>query len=78
MRLLRFGPKGAEKPGLLDAADRIRDLSAHVRDITPDVLAPDSLERLAGLDPSSLPQVSGNPRLGPPVAGGAELHLHRP
>ena len=68
MRLLRFGPKGAEKPGLLDAAGRIRDLSGHVRDITPDVLAPDSLKRLAGLDPSSLPQVSGNPRLGPPVA----------
>ena len=57
MRLLRFGPKGAEKPGLLDAADRIRDLSGHVEDITPDVLAPDSLKRLAGLDPSSLPQV---------------------
>jgi ureidoglycolate lyase len=68
MRLLRFGPKGAEKPGLLDAAGNIRDLSGHVRDITPDVLAPDSLKRLAGLDPSSLPQVSGNPRLGPPVA----------
>ena len=57
MRLLRFGPKGAEKPGLLDAAGRIRDLSAHVGDITPDVLAPDSLDGLAGLDPSSLPQV---------------------
>ena len=49
MRLLRFGPKGAEKPGLLDAAGRIRDLSGHVRDITPDVLAPDSLKRLARL-----------------------------
>ena len=68
MRLLRFGPKGDEKPGLLDTAGRIRDLSGHVKDITPDVLAPDSLKRLAGLDPSSLPQVSGNPRLGPPVA----------
>ena len=48
------------------------------RDITPDVLAPDSLKRLAGLDPSSLPQVAGNPRLGPPRRGRAELHLHRP
>jgi 2-keto-4-pentenoate hydratase/2-oxohepta-3-ene-1,7-dioic acid hydratase in catechol pathway len=68
MRLLRFGPKGAEKPGLLDAEGRIRDLSGQTRDITPDVLAPESLSRLAGLDASSLPQVDGNPRLGCPLA----------
>jgi 2-keto-4-pentenoate hydratase/2-oxohepta-3-ene-1,7-dioic acid hydratase in catechol pathway len=68
MRLLRFGPKGAEKPGLLDAEGRIRDLSGQIDDITPDVLAPDSLRRLARLDPSSLPLASGSPRLGCPLA----------
>ena len=47
MRLLRFGPKGAEKPGLLDAEGRIRDLSDQITDITPEVLAPDRLRRLA-------------------------------
>jgi ureidoglycolate lyase len=69
MRLLRHGRSGAEKPGLLDAEGRIRDLSGHVDDITPAVLASESLRRLAGLDASSLPRVEGNPRLGPPVAG---------
>jgi ureidoglycolate lyase len=68
MRLLRFGQMGAEKPGLLDAEDRIRDLSGEIDDITPKVLAPDSLERLAGLDPSKLPLASGSPRLGCPLA----------
>ena len=69
MRLLRHGRSGAEKPGLLDAEGRIRDLSGHVDDITPAVLVPESLRRLAGLDPASLPRVEGNPRLGPPIAG---------
>jgi 2-keto-4-pentenoate hydratase/2-oxohepta-3-ene-1,7-dioic acid hydratase in catechol pathway len=69
MRLLRHGRSGAEKPGLLDAEGRIRDLSSHVDDITPAVLASESLRRLAGLDASSLPRVEGNPRLGPPIAG---------
>jgi 2,4-didehydro-3-deoxy-L-rhamnonate hydrolase len=68
MRLLRFGPKGAEKPGLLDAEGRIRDLSGEIDDITPEVLAPDRLARLAGLDPARLPPVSGSPRLGCPLA----------
>ncbi|MCC2664458.1 MAG: hydrolase family protein [Geminicoccaceae bacterium] len=69
MRLLRHGRSGAEKPGLLDAEGRIRDLSGHVDDITPVVLTSESLRRLAGLDASSLPRVEGNPRLGPPIAG---------
>jgi ureidoglycolate lyase len=69
MRLLRHGRSGAEKPGLLDAEGRIRDLSGQVDDITPAVLASESLRRLAGLDASSLPRVEGNPRLGPPIAG---------
>jgi 2-keto-4-pentenoate hydratase/2-oxohepta-3-ene-1,7-dioic acid hydratase in catechol pathway len=68
MRLVRFGPKGAEKPGLLDRDDRIRDLSGEIDDITPDVLAPDGLRRLAGLDASRLPAVEGSPRLGCPLA----------
>jgi ureidoglycolate lyase len=68
MRLLRYGPKGAEKPGLLDAGGRIRDLSGKVADITPDVLGAASLARLADLDPASLPAVDGSPRLGPPLA----------
>ena len=68
MRLLRHGSSGAEKPGLLDAEGRIRDLSGEIDDITPAVLAPDSLARLARLDPAALPAVGGSPRLGPPLA----------
>jgi len=69
MRLLRHGRSGAEKPGLLDAEGRIRDLSGHIDDITPALLANGRLGRLAGLDPASLPRVEGQPRLGPPLAG---------
>jgi ureidoglycolate lyase len=68
MRLLRFGPKGAEKPGLLDADGRIRDLSGQVDDLTPEVISPEGLARLSSLDPSSLPSVAGSPRLGCPIA----------
>ena len=67
MKLLRYGPPGAEKPGLLDATGTLRDLSAHVDDIAGDTLAPDHLARLAALDPATLPAVDGTPRLGPPV-----------
>ena len=68
MKLLRYGPAGAEKPGLLDGEGTIRDLSAHVPDIDGAALAPAKLEALAKLDPASLPAVDGNPRLGSPVA----------
>ncbi|MCS3469681.1 ureidoglycolate lyase [Pseudomonas sp. JUb42] len=64
MKLLRYGDKGAEKPGLLDANGRIRDLSAHVADIAGDVLTPSGLAALAALDPASLPLVAGQPRIG--------------
>jgi len=64
MKLLRYGAKGAEKPGLLDADNQIRDLSGHVADIAGDVLTPACLAALAQLDPASLPIVTGNPRIG--------------
>ncbi|WP_374429564.1 fumarylacetoacetate hydrolase family protein [Tabrizicola sp.] len=73
MKLLRYGPKGAEKPGLLDANGQVRDLSGHVPDIGGAALSPDSLQRLAALDPSTLPLVPGTPqkdlRLGACVGG---------
>ncbi|AMZ71113.1 MULTISPECIES: ureidoglycolate lyase [Pseudomonas] len=64
MKLLRYGEKGSEKPGLLDADNQIRDLSAHVPDIAGQALGPDSLAALATLDPRSLPLVAGQPRIG--------------
>ncbi|MBV7561423.1 ureidoglycolate lyase [Pseudomonas sp. sia0905] len=64
MKLLRYGAKGAEKPGLLDADNQIRDLSGHVADIAGDVLTPAGLAALAKIDPASLPIVTGNPRIG--------------
>lgn len=69
MKLLRYGPKGAEKPGLLDAEGQIRDLSGHVADITGAQLSPASLKALAAIDPASLPLVEGSPRYGVPVNG---------
>ncbi|KQU62075.1 2-hydroxyhepta-2,4-diene-1,7-dioate isomerase [Sphingomonas sp. Leaf339] len=64
MKLCRYGPKGAEKPGLVDADGQVRDLSGKVDDIT---IA--SLTTLAGVDAASLPVVEGSPRYGVPVAG---------
>ncbi len=69
MKLLRYGPVGQEKPGLLDAAGAIRDLSGHIGDITPAELSPESLRRLAAIDPQSLPTVEGQPRYGAPLSG---------
>jgi 5-carboxymethyl-2-hydroxymuconate isomerase len=69
MKLVRYGAVGQEKPGLLDSAGRIRDLSAQVKDIAGDVLSPAGLAKLAALDPASLPLVDGNPRFGAPVNG---------
>lgn len=67
MKLLRYGPAGAEKPGLMDDTGTIRDLSGHVDDIAGDVLGDAGLAKLAAIDPSSLPAVDGNPRMGPCV-----------
>jgi len=67
MKLMRYGPKGQEKPGLLDAQGRIRDLSGVVADINGSVLDSAGLARLRAIDPASLPLVEGNPRIGPCV-----------
>ncbi|MBT9383717.1 fumarylacetoacetate hydrolase family protein [Pseudooceanicola sp. CBS1P-1] len=64
MRYLRYGPRGLEKPGLLDGEGRIRDLSGLVRDI-----GGVTLSQLPAPDPATLPLVEGTPRLGVPVAG---------
>jgi 2-keto-4-pentenoate hydratase/2-oxohepta-3-ene-1,7-dioic acid hydratase in catechol pathway len=69
MKLVRYGPKGSERPGLVDGAGHVRDLSGQVGDIAGEVLAPDRLRRLAGIDPQTLPLVENPGRLGPPVAG---------
>ncbi|MDV2967095.1 fumarylacetoacetate hydrolase family protein [Nitratireductor aquimarinus] len=67
MKLLRYGPKGQEKPGLVDAEGQIRDLSQHVPDIAGDALSPAGLAAIAALDIASLPPVEGSPRIGPCV-----------
>lgn len=83
MKLLRYGPKGFEKPGLLDADGNIRDLSGLLDDITPRTLAPAALEVLKAIDPARLPKVEGSPRLGVPwngtpkyIAIGLNYHDH--
>jgi ureidoglycolate lyase len=73
MKLLRYGPAGQEKPGLLDRDGKIRDLSGAVRDIDGEALSPASLDRLPHLDPASLPLVSGTPRLGPCVGSVSKI-----
>ena len=67
MKLVRFGAAGAEKPGLIDAAGQIRDLSTHVADITGDTLSPASLAKLKAIDPNSLPEAPKGVRIGPCV-----------
>jgi 2-keto-4-pentenoate hydratase/2-oxohepta-3-ene-1,7-dioic acid hydratase in catechol pathway len=67
MKLLRYGPPGEEKPGLLDSSGAIRDLSGVVPDISRSTLLPESLDWLRQIDPATLPRVAGTPRLGPCV-----------
>ena len=69
MKLVRFGAKERERPGLIDADGHIRDLSDHVPDLRDEILGRERLRRLAALDQHSLPLVEGSPRLGTPVAG---------
>tara|TARA_R110000787_G_scaffold59662_7_gene135165 strand:+ start:56649 stop:57500 length:852 start_codon:yes stop_codon:yes gene_type:complete len=67
MNLLRYGPLGKEKPGLIDTEGKIRDLSGIVSDISGDVLTDAGIAKLRDLDPKSLPLVEGEPRIGPCV-----------
>jgi len=69
MKLVRYGALGQEKPGLIDKSGQLRDLSAQVKDLNGEAYSPDSLKKLAALDTSKLPAVSGSPRLGAPVTG---------
>ena len=65
MKLLRYGPKGAEKPGLLDANNQLRDLSSIIPDLTGDTVDSGTMARLSALDTDTLPPVEGTPRIGP-------------
>src|SRR6188472_1793316 len=67
MKLLRYGPPGQEKPGLLDQEGRIRDLSTTVAEIGGETLLPEQLRRLGSIDPTKLPVVAEGVRLGPCV-----------
>jgi 2-keto-4-pentenoate hydratase/2-oxohepta-3-ene-1,7-dioic acid hydratase in catechol pathway len=67
MKLCRFGPQGAEKPGLVDAQGKIRDLSAHVKDIDGNVLSDAALATLKAIDPATLPEAPAGVRIGAPV-----------
>ncbi|WDD91188.1 ureidoglycolate lyase [Burkholderia sp. FERM BP-3421] len=67
MKLLRYGPVGQEKPGILDAQGALRDLSARVSDIAGEALTDAGLARLRAIDPATLPRVPGEPRIGPCV-----------
>ena len=69
MKLLRYGPAGREKPGMLDDAGKIRDLSGVIDDITPDVISPKGLAKLARLKSDKLPLVKGKKRMGVPLTG---------
>jgi 2-keto-4-pentenoate hydratase/2-oxohepta-3-ene-1,7-dioic acid hydratase in catechol pathway len=68
MKLLRYGARGKEKPGLLDAEGRIRDLSGVIPDISGETISPKSLARLRKINPQSLPPARGNPRIGACIA----------
>ena len=69
MKLVSYGEKGAEKPGLIDKSGQLRDLSGHIKDLNGEAYSPASLKKLAAIDPASLSAVSGKPRLGAPVTG---------
>jgi 2,4-diketo-3-deoxy-L-fuconate hydrolase len=73
MKLVRYGPPGREKPGLLDAAGILRELSAVVPDLGPAQLSPVNLAKLARLKPDRLPAVRGRPRLGVPITGSTKF-----
>ena len=67
MKLLRYGPRGSERPGLLDKQGKLRDLSGVIPDLSGAALSPDSLATLRGLNPETLPEVRDSHRIGPCV-----------
>ena len=69
MKLLRFGEAGVEKPGIMDTNGTIRDLSSVLTDIAGDALSDEGITRIAAIDPTTLPSVDADTRLGPCVAG---------
>ncbi|QFT73486.1 MULTISPECIES: fumarylacetoacetate hydrolase family protein [unclassified Ruegeria] len=69
MKLVRYGAEGSEKPALVDSQGQLRDLSAHINDVTGDVLDDGTLDNLRSLDPNNLPIVEGDPRIAPCVGG---------
>jgi len=69
MKLVRFGEPGRERPGVIDKDGALRDFSGYMVDVAGSELDPDSLSRLAKIDPESLPRAAGEPRFGPCVAG---------
>ena len=73
MKLMRYGPKGAEKPALLDAQGVVRDLSGELVDITPHTLTPHGLQRLRDVNPANLPVVANPGRIAPPWTGCAKF-----
>ena len=77
MKLLRFGPVGGEKPGLLDDQGAIRDLSGTVADISNDTLGEAALDALRAIDPTTLPLVEGDPRIGPDLPPEAPSFITR-
>jgi 2-keto-4-pentenoate hydratase/2-oxohepta-3-ene-1,7-dioic acid hydratase in catechol pathway len=68
LKLVRFGSQGAEKPGIIDAEGKIRDVSSAAGDFSPETLSPALLEKLAGLDLETLPVVAEGTRLGSPIS----------
>ena len=83
MKLVRYGDKGQEKPGLIDKSGQLRDLSGHMKDLDGEAYSPASLDKLAALDPAKFPAVSGKPRFGAPRYRHLEIRrdrteLHRP
>ena len=73
MKLVRYGPAGKEKPGLVDADGKLRDLSRKVKDIGPATLSDAALSALRKLDTKRLPLVKGKPRIGACVAGSGKF-----
>ena len=71
MKLMRYGAKGSERPGLIDAQGKVRALSGVLADLGPDALSPASLAKLRGIDPATLPVVAQPGRIAPPWSGAA-------